>query len=115
MGRRSLYLVVRNPGQVQIRVTSISVSPNLFQVWGGDSVRDAINAVTGVKPAAFIDGEAEKRFPINLAESVLEENGDILCRITVWWRSMRHEHIPCIPVTHRKTPRTMKAQQGDEL
>lgn len=113
-GQRYLYVVVRNPAPVQIRVTSISVAPNLFVIWRDHSLEAAVDSGMGVKAAIFIDGESDHRFPILLTEEVSEENLDILCRITVHWQSMRHEHIPCIPVTHRKTIRTLKAQRSNQ-
>ena len=113
-GQRYLKLVVRNPAPVQIRVTSISITPKLFEIWKDDSVLASVEAELGIAPAAFIDAETEKKFPINLSKSLSKENRDLLCRITVRWRSMRHEHIPCIPVVHRKTPRTMKAQESNK-
>ena len=114
-GQRYLYLVVRNPAPVQIRVTSISVAPDLFQVWRDNSAEAAADAQMGVKPTAFIDAEAERRFPILIPSSGLEENEELLCKVTVRWRSMRHEQIPCIPVFHRKTVQNdegAREQQG---
>lgn len=113
-GQRYLYVVVKNPAQAQIRITSVSVDPPLFEVWSNDSVDGATDAWNGIKASAFIDPEAEHRFPINVPGDVSEENQDILCKITVRWQSMRHENIPCIPAIHRKSIRTLRAQQNNK-
>lgn len=113
-GQRFLHVVVRNPAHVPIRVTSLSVTPELFSIWRDHSLNAAVDAEMGVQAAAFIEAESEKRFPICLPGEVSNENQDILCKITVRWRSMRHEHIPRFPATHRKTIRTMRAQESNK-
>lgn len=112
-GQRYLYFVIRNPREDQIRITAITVNPAFFEVWRDDSVEAAADVMCGVPASAFIDPGAEKRFPVSVASGLSEENRELLCSVTVSWRSMRHEQIRRIPAIYRTTVATLEAQRDD--
>lgn len=112
-GQRYLYFVVRNPREHQIRVTAITVRPAFLEVLRDDSERAAAEAWDGIPASAFIDPGTEKRFPVATRSDLSAEDREILFSITVWWRSMRHPQIRCVPAIYRTTAATVEAQRGD--
>lgn len=114
VGRRYLYFVVSNPTKAIIRVTSITIAPDFFGIWKDDSTEAAAEAWSGIAASAFIEPGTERRFPVELVNNLSDENRKISCKITVYWRSMRHQNIPCIPVTYRTQVAALEAQLEDK-
>ena len=113
-GQRYLYFVVRNPRKVQIRITAITVSPAFMEVWRDDSEEAAAEAWDGIPASAFLDPGAKRLFPVSIASDLSSENREIQCSIVVWWRSMRHPQIPCVPAIYRTTVATLEAQRDNK-
>jgi len=109
-GRRYLFLSIRNPTKFTIRLTSITVDPDRFQVMSGTDVNSAASALVGEPASGYVEAEQEARFPIVL-RSVSEENRDLLCGVFIYWRSLRDPNIPQVRVVYRITVSDLEALQ----
>ncbi len=111
-GKVFMYLRVHNPLPHKVHILSVTIQPELFQVWLDSSIEAAANAQVGASPEFILEQGETKLLPlllINRRDDAITETA----RITVWWRSNRHPRRPKLPVwlelTHDDYGRIQKA------
>jgi hypothetical protein len=112
-GRRVfMCLRVHNPLPHKVHILSITVQPELFEVWMNSSVEAAASAQEGVSPQFILEQGGTKLLPL-LAIDRRNDGIAETARITLWWRSHRHPRRPKLPVwlelTHGDYDRIQKA------
>ena len=95
VGARSLTIF--NPGDSDILIRSIWVSPELYTVMKSDSVRDALESASGKPWMAVLGPKESVEFPL-VAKDGSKEQHHRPVRISVSWYKTHSPRWPYIPV-----------------
>jgi hypothetical protein len=95
VGARSLTIF--NPGDSDILIRSIWVSPELYTVMKSDSVRDALESASGKQWMAVLGPKESVEFPLVAKDSFKEQHHRPV-RISVSWYKTHSPRWPYIPV-----------------